>query len=64
MVGPWKMVYPIVDFRVRIARPFCSEFEDGPLVTVLVIEKLDELISRIAICFLRPDGAGTRGHNN
>ena len=58
------MVNAIINFGVRVARPFCSEFKDRPLIAMLVVEKLDELICGIAVGFLRPDRARARGHNN
>ena len=37
MIWPWVMVYAVIDLLVRIARPFCAELPDGPLIAVFAI---------------------------
>jgi hypothetical protein len=49
MVRPWEVMNPIVDLGVWIASAFRSKLEDSPVLTMLVIEKLDELVCRISI---------------
>jgi hypothetical protein len=64
MVWPWKVVYSIVDFRVWISCTFGAKLKNGPTFAVLIIEKLDELVRRVSICFLWPDRARPRGYDN
>jgi hypothetical protein len=64
VVWPWEVVYSIVDLRVWISCTFSAELEDGPVSAMLVIEKLDKLVSRISICFLWPDRARSRGYDD
>ncbi len=55
MVRKGEMVNAIVDFRVRIPRSFCSKLEDGPVLSMLAVEKGNQLIEGISIGFLWPD---------
>jgi hypothetical protein len=55
MVWPWKMMDSTMDFRIRIASPFCPELKDRPVFSVFLVEEGDELIDGISIGFSRPD---------
>jgi len=59
VVGPWEMVYPVVDFRVRVSCALRSEFKNGPVFPMLAVQKGDELIQGIAVSFLGPYRAGS-----
>jgi hypothetical protein len=64
MVWPWEVVYSIVDFRVWISCTFGAKLKNGPIFTMFVIEKLDQLVRWISICFLWPDRARSRGYDD
>jgi hypothetical protein len=50
--------------RVWITGTLGVKFENSLLLAVLVIEKLDKLVDKISVGFLRPDKAGSRGYND
>lgn len=43
------MPYSVVDFRVRVTSTFGTEFPNGPIGTVFVVEELYQGVERIAI---------------
>lgn len=49
VVGPWVMVNAVIDFSIRVTSALSAEFPYRPIPVVLVVEKLDECISRVAI---------------
>jgi len=54
VIGPWEMVYPIVNFRIWIPRALGTELEDGPIFPVFTIKERDKLIGRVSVGFLGP----------
>ena len=53
MVRPWEMLYSIVDLTVRVAGPFSAKLPYGPIGAMLIVQKLDEGISWVAVGALR-----------
>ena len=49
MVRKRKVVDPMVNFGVGVARPFCSELPYGPILPMLGVQELDQSIGRIAV---------------
>lgn len=49
MVWPWVVPYSMVDFRVRVARALGAELPYCPVGAVLVVEKFDEGVRRVAV---------------
>jgi len=43
VVGPWVVIYAIVDFLIRVSSAFCAKLPNRPLVAMFVVEKFDEL---------------------
>lgn len=43
-----------VHLRVRVAGPFSAELENCPIISMLVVKKLDKLVGRISIGLLWP----------
>ena len=56
MIGPWIVMYSIVNFAVWIAGPLGPKLPYCPFVTMLIIEEFHEGIRRIAIGALRIRG--------
>ena len=54
MIWPGEMVDAAIDLLIRVACSLCSEFEDAPFFTMLLIEEGHQLINRVSICFLGP----------
>ena len=59
VVRPWEVMYSIVDFRVWVSRTLSAKLEDRPVLLVLVVEKFDKFVGRVAVGFLWPYRAGT-----
>ena len=53
VIGPWIVMYSIVNFAVWIAGPFGAELPYCPLVPMLIIEEFYKGIRRIAVGALR-----------
>lgn len=64
MVWPWIMPYSPVHFGVRIAGAFCTELPYCPMLSMLVVEKFDESVSRIPVGALRVSGRWARGYDD
>jgi hypothetical protein len=64
VVRKGEMVNAIVDLRVRIPCSFCSEFEDGPVLSMFAVEKGNQLIEGVSIGLLWPDRAGSGGDDD
>lgn len=64
MVRPWVMPYPAVHFGVWVARSFSTELPYSPVDVVLVSEKSDKGIGRVAVGFLWESGGGSGGSDD
>jgi hypothetical protein len=50
--------------RVWITGIFGAKFENNLLLAILIVEKLNKLVGKISVSFLRLDKAGFRGYND
>jgi len=56
MIWKWVMSNPPVNFLVGISSSLCSKLPNCPVLSMFMIEELDQLVERIAVCSL---GVGT-----
>lgn len=54
VVGPRKVVYPVVNLFIWVSRAFCSKLEYRPFFSMLLVKETDEVIDRISVGFLGP----------
>ena len=53
MVRPREMLYSVVDLAVRIAGTFGAKLPYGPIGAMLIVQKLDKVVSWITVSALR-----------
>ena len=53
MVRPWEMLYSVVNLTIRIAGSFSAKLPYGPIGAMLIVQKLDQGVSWVAVSALR-----------
>lgn len=53
MVRPREMLYSVVNLAVRIAGAFSAKLPYGPIGAMLIVQKLDKVVSGVAVSALR-----------
>ena len=53
VVRPWIVPYSAVDLRVRVTGAFSTKLPNCPVLAMLVVEKFDQGIGRVAVSSLR-----------
>ena len=61
MIWPRIMPHPSINLRIRVPCPFGPELPYRPFLAVFVVEELDEVVERIAVCALGVGAAGAGG---
>jgi hypothetical protein len=54
VIGPWEMVYSVVNVLIWVASPFSPKLKDGPFFFMFLVKKSDEVIDRISIGLFVP----------
>ena len=61
VVRPWIVPYSAIDLGVRVTCTFSTKLPNCPVLAMLVVEKFDQGVGRIAISSLRVSGGWAGG---